>query len=587
MMVFWFVVAAMLLAALVFVLPPLLGWGRKAGVARDEVNIAIHRERLAELQADLKNGMLSPQQFDQARQELEKQLLQDVSGGPEVAIQAKPSRWGAIAAGVALPALALGLYLQLGGYNTPAFNTNAQVQQQATPGSHPLEERVAALVNRLRDNPNDPEGWHMLGRAYMVLQRYANAAQAYAQAYQLIGDDPPLMADYAEALALANQANLLGKPSELVNRALKLQPNNPKALWLAGIAAVQKGDTGQAVNRWERLLGLLPKGSNEAIMVERELAKAKGGAAPQIVAQSQMPAPSTAGSIKVRVTLAPEVATRASAEDIVFIFARPAQGPRMPLAIVRKQVKELPVSVILDDSMAMTPTMKLSNFADVVIEARVSKSGSATRGPGDLEAERVTARVGSESPVELTINQVAGETKPGQGPSPPGASPGVGAAGLESTDGVVTQWIPAIQVEAGAGEAARPGGVADEPKANGDTQGGPIMTGRGFQVRVTVAPNLANRVSPEDAIFIYARAAQGPRMPFAIVRRQAKELPTTVTLLDDAASMRLSNFPLVLVARVSKSGNAIPQSGDLQGFSPTVQTGVTKLVEVTIDKVIP
>jgi cytochrome c-type biogenesis protein CcmH len=275
----------------------------------------------------------------------------------------------------------------------------------------------------------------------------------------------------------------------------------------------------------------------------------------------------------------------------------------MPLATVRKQVKDLPLTVTLDDSMAMTPAMKLSGFPEVVLEARVSKSGNAVSQPGDLEAERVTAKVGSEEPVELTVNQVVGEKAQGQGP-PTGsggvsvtaemASGGtVGPAASEGPEGAAPpggrdagQNTGGEAAAGGAQSAAEQGSLSDTSRsASAET------AGRGLQVRVTIASNLADKISPEDTLFVYARAPQGPRMPLAIVRKQAKDLPTTVTL-DDSSSMMpgmpLSSLPMVVLgARVSKSGNAMPQSGDLQGFGPAVQANSNRPVEITIDKVIP
>jgi cytochrome c-type biogenesis protein CcmH len=242
----------------------------------------------------------------------------------------------------------------------------------------------------------------MLGRSYRVLGRDVEAAQAYAKAEKVVAADPRLLVDYAESLALAHGGNLQGKPAELVARALELDPTNPLALMLSGAVSFQREDYPGAIRQWEKVQALLAPGTEEAravgdsIAKARELAAAQGGTAKAPAAKGAAPAKAGAGAkVAGTVRLKPELAAQAAPTDTVFVFARAAEGPRMPLAIVRKQVKDLPVEFALDDSMAMAPNMTLSSFAEVVVGARVSRSGNATPQSGDLEGLSRPVKVGA------------------------------------------------------------------------------------------------------------------------------------------------------------------------------------------------
>jgi len=256
-------------------------------------------------------------------------------------------------------------------------------------------------------NPDDPVGWLMLGRAYKALQRFPEAEQALAEADRRKPNDPEILVEYGEAMALTHGRHLAGAPMRLVERALKIDPDNQRALTLAGSAAFEAHDYRHAIGYWERLLkqpGLDPELGQalQAGIAQARLLQA-GGASPPKVAAS----PTTAGKETIRgeVKLNEALASRASPDDTVFIFARAAQGPPMPLAVVRKQVKDLPVRFTLDDSMAMAPNLKLSAFPEVVITARISKSGNAKAQSGDLQGASQSVKPGT-SGVVIAIDQV-------------------------------------------------------------------------------------------------------------------------------------------------------------------------------------
>ncbi|HSN41252.1 MAG TPA: c-type cytochrome biogenesis protein CcmI [Burkholderiales bacterium] len=383
-----FLIIGTLLAAgaLLVVVLPLLRQRNAGRVSRSVLNIAVYRDQLRELDADVRAGTLSAEQYGIAKKELEARMLEDVDAGDAAANQPKRERATAIALGLALPLCAAALYLVVGNPQalTPELSGSAH---EVTPQQ--IEQMVQRLAARLESNPDDTEGWVMLARSYSVLGRFEQAAAAYANAAKRSPNDAQLLADYADVLAMAQGRRLEGEPEKLIVRALEIEPDNIKALALAGSVAFEKKDYAKAVDHWQRVAGLLPPDSEMVRSVNASIDEAralgKGGALP--VQQPARRADSAAGkgSVSGVVKLAPELAAKAAPTDTVFIFARAAAGPRMPLAILRRQVSELPVSFQLDDTMAMAQGMSLSSFPQVVVGARISKSANATPHPGDLE----------------------------------------------------------------------------------------------------------------------------------------------------------------------------------------------------------
>jgi cytochrome c-type biogenesis protein CcmH len=385
--------------ALLFIVPPLARRTAQAGESRDAVNAAVYRDQLRELDADVQAGTLAPEQRDKARSEIEARLAADLGKGGVSAEAGGSARGAALALGLAIPICALAVYLTVG--NPRALSPEAE----AGAGPHGMtaqqfETMVGRLAARLKENPDDVEGWMMLGRSYAVLGRFAESSVAYAQAVARAPNDAQLLADYADSLAMAQGRTLKGEPEKLLKRALAADPKNVKALVLAGTAAFDRNDKAGAIRYWERALLVLPAESEMAERVRASIAEAGGGAQ---LAQAK-PAPAAAGArVSGVVKLHPKLAGKVGPDDTVFIFARAAEGPRMPLAILRKQGRDLPVKFTLDDSMAMAPQMKLSAFPKVVIGARVSKTANATASPGDLQGLSPTVQVGATD-VAVTID---------------------------------------------------------------------------------------------------------------------------------------------------------------------------------------
>jgi len=286
---------------------------------------------------------------------------------------------------LAIPLVAGALYWTLGNYQSLSQVDQPAAANQAAPELEQMKNMVAGLAERLKEQPNDAMGWTMLGRSYKYLQQYPKAVEAFEHAYRLIGDQPEIMLLYADALAFADNEQMAGKPAELVFKALAMEPDNVTGLWLGGMAKAQAGDFAAAMALWEKLEAQLPQGSEAQQEIQVLLAKlATQMPEGAVQAESKPVLPAKTASVAVQVSLAPELQQSAGPNDTVFIYAQALSGPKMPLAIARQQVSELPLTVNLTDAMAMTPAMKLSNFEQVKLLARISKSGDAMQQPGDL-----------------------------------------------------------------------------------------------------------------------------------------------------------------------------------------------------------
>ncbi len=405
--VFFLIAAAFILVALAFVLPPI--WRARAlqQADLDHRNIDIARNRLAELKNNLRAGGISQAQFDEQVAELELVLSDDLGIESRVKSVNTQGRWMAYVIAMGIPVLAGALYFSLGRFDAVEHGEElAQAASGGMPSPADIEKMVAGLADKMKANPDDAEGWLMLGKSYKYLEQYPKAADAFANAYRLMGDKPDVMLLYAEALAFAANKNLAGKPGELIVKALALDPENPNGLWLGGLAKVQQGDPQGAATLWRKLEALLPEGSEPRKEMHNIIAGLPGKAQ-TAASEPQMPPAAAASprSITVEVSLAADLLQSANPGDTVFIYAQALTGPKMPLAIVRKQVSELPVKVTLDDTMAMMPAMKLSNFSEVKLLARISPSGQAVTQPGDLIGAVEKAAVSGSNEYKVEINR--------------------------------------------------------------------------------------------------------------------------------------------------------------------------------------
>ncbi len=379
--------ALLALATLALLTWPL--W-RRGGPA-DASGVASLRQQLEQLAALKQSGVLAGAQHDEARQTLERRIAAAAAPAHAHAHAHVGHSSKALLFGVAgfVCALTVAGYVWLGtpralnGELVAAASAPAGAERPVTPEQ--VEAMIETLSARVKDNPNDAESWALLGRAQTVLGRHGEAVPALQKAVALRADDATLLTEYADALAVVNGRNLDGEPSRLLAQALAIEPDNAKALLLSGMHAFQQKDYAKALTQWEKVVQLAP-GGELAQQLQGVIAQARQRAAGEALAAASAATITAAGAaVSGTVTLAPALAAKARPDDTVFIFARAAEGPRMPLAILRKQVKDLPLAFTLDDSMAMSPAAKLSSTPRVVVGARISASGQATPQPGDLQ----------------------------------------------------------------------------------------------------------------------------------------------------------------------------------------------------------
>jgi cytochrome c-type biogenesis protein CcmH len=389
MILFWVLGAALAALVLALVLRPLLAArpGAAAQVSRKAANLAVYRDQLRELEAELAAGKIAPADHQRAKEELQARMLEDVDAAAAEGAPGRAARGPALAIGLAVPVCAFAVYLFVGSPDAvvPREGPGAMSEVQ-------VEAMVERLAAKMRENPDDPEGWKMLGRSYAVLGRFPDAVDAYAKAVQRVPRDAQLLADFADALAMVHGQSLQGEPEKLVHRALEIDPNNLKALALAGTAAFHRNDFKRAADYWQRMLALVPPDSEDAKAIQENVSEALARAGTPAARVGAPAAPSSAKAdakshpgIRGTVRLSQKLRDKLSPADTLFVYARAAEGPPMPLAILRRTAGDLPLEFALNDSMAMSPGMNVSAFPRVVITARVSRSGGAKPQAGDLQ----------------------------------------------------------------------------------------------------------------------------------------------------------------------------------------------------------
>jgi cytochrome c-type biogenesis protein CcmH len=412
MILFWSLVTLMVVAAVAAVVPALLGRVRVPGTDHTATNIAVFRDRLAELRADRDQGNLTEAQFEEARAELEAEFAHEVPAGDDgdgPVRDPRRGRWALAVVAVATPLLALAVYLGLGRPGLVAQPPASRMAEQQFRqfAQMPAAERIPALKRYLDQRPRTGEAWFLLAQSYSQRSQFGDAVEAFAKARQFIGDDTrmsaQLLAGYAQALALSNDRQITERVLDLANRSLEQDPDNQIALWLVASGAMQAGDGQRASQHFRRLARQFPAGSESATMLKDYIAQAEGVSVDQVTIDR--PEPEASGpELTVRVSLSGNLAPQAEPDDTVFIFARSPEGPPMPVAAVRKTVADLPVEVTLSDAQAMTPQRKLSQQEQVVVGARVSKSGRPMAASGDLQGLSDPIAVADGKHVSVTID---------------------------------------------------------------------------------------------------------------------------------------------------------------------------------------
>lgn len=393
---FWLASGLLLLVALSFLLIPVLR-GRRAQQEEDRtaLNVALYQERVAELQAQGAQGVLNAEQLARGRDEAARELLDDT----ENAEPSRSARLGKALPTVAaflVPMMAVGLYLHFGASDKVALT------QEFASAPQSIEEMTSRLERSVAAQPDNAEGLYFLGRAYMAQERPADAAKVFERATVVAGRAPELLGQWAQALYFASNKQWTAQTQALTDEALKGDPNEVTSLGLLGIAAFEDERYQEAVDYWNRLLVQLPQGDTSRTALQGGIERAKEKIAAGEGKASAPVAAVSGAKLTVKVELADALKDKVKPEDVVFIFARAVSGPTLPLAAKRITVAQLPIEVVLSDSDAMMPNMKLSNFPEVQLMARVSRSGQP--GKGEWIGSGAPLASNTEAPQHLTID---------------------------------------------------------------------------------------------------------------------------------------------------------------------------------------
>ncbi|WP_101760480.1 c-type cytochrome biogenesis protein CcmI [Oceanicoccus sp. KOV_DT_Chl] len=411
---FFIVAIVLVLVAALFVLSPLMMNRSAQQSSREGINISVFKQRLAELEADCDNRDITEKEFLQLKTELERRLLEEVTspGGGVTSIQ-RPSWKLPVMLALMLPLIGWGVYQQTGAKaDWEITDTLKTLRHKAAAGEEvkAIEQQLLKQLDaRLLQRPENPHYLMMIGRTQMELANYPAATDAYQRLAQVYPEDPAVLAQYAQSLYLSSNRQLTPKVQAISDKALQLNPQQPTVLGMLGIASFEAGEYQQAIGYWQQLLPMLGPVSPNRQMITAGIEQAKSLLAESGVVLDEAPAPAAEGgaiavSLQLQVSIAEQVAV--DPDSAVFVFARAVAGPRMPLAVARLRVVDLPAIVTLDDSMAMAPGLNLSSFEQVEVIARISKNGIANRGPGDWEGVFGPVQTAQQAgPISLQISE--------------------------------------------------------------------------------------------------------------------------------------------------------------------------------------
>lgn len=397
---FWLIAVLLLLISLFVILITLLRTHDNDDIIQED-NTDLYQQRLAEIDLDIENGLLGGIEAKKVKEELQLTLLNQDDSKQKSTIKTvtNSSAITAIILLIITPVFVIGLYKHLGqpeliekaALLSDFHNANSKEEKQAS-----IEKMLNQLEQRMINEPDDVDGWLMLTNSYSALERYPQALRAVDNLYRLRSDDPTVMFRYADILSMVNNGVLAGRPTELINEALKIDPENTNGLWLAGLAANERGDNEDAISYWQRLLPKLEEGSKSQQQIKQYIQMA-GLATAAGQNEISISKAKQEHKIQVNVSLSPDLMNEVNSEDAVFIYAQAINGPPIPIAVIRKKAGDLPLLATLDDSLAMMPSNKLSDHTQVKLSARISKSGNAIAETGDL--------IGTLDNVQTDINE--------------------------------------------------------------------------------------------------------------------------------------------------------------------------------------
>ena len=389
-----FLIPAFLLLVLVLVLllRPFIFPPKVEATSRRQMNATIYREELEKLETERVTGSINSADYEIAHAEMRQRLFQDTDEEDDRSVMGS-SKITAIGLCLFIALLSAGFYFALGDATRIAQKNTQQPMTQEG-----VEKMVAQFAAKMEQDPSNLQGWVMLARSYRILGRNQEAAKAYERAGSFIESDPQLLADYADVLASNANGIFSGKPLQLINQALKLDPNNLMALWLSGTASYAAGNYKAAVQTWENLAQQIPPGTEDARSIEASIAdaRAKGGL-------SSKPSVNTKG-VSGKIEISTDLKSKVKSGDIVMVIAR-KPGERMPVAVLRTGISDFPMNFSLTDALAMNPSAPLSQLSEASVEVRISKTGMAKPEAGDLISTPQIVKVGANN-IRLVIDQV-------------------------------------------------------------------------------------------------------------------------------------------------------------------------------------
>ena len=362
-----------------------------------KANAKVYRDQILDLDREHDSGHISDQEWQQSRDELSLRLLEDTSAVDDPAAKAeKPAMWTAVVLAVALPLGSMGLYMWVGepeALNPLALKTPDQVDPKD------LVKMAQTLAEKLQAKPDNLQGWVMLGRTYRTLENFDAALKAYDSALKLSTDDD-LKLERIEIIAMQRQGRFEGEPWNVIREVLQRDPQHFGALLTAGSASYAEGKFADALKYWEQARKPLDANNPDLEGLENAIAAVRDRlgmpTAKSSLTASSTPSATSGLNVTGQVILSASLKSKASPNDVVFIYATPANGDRMPLAIFKTTVSQLPFNFTLDDSTAMAPDRKLSAAGEVMVKVRVTKSGNAMPQSGDLSGSLGPVKVGAK-----------------------------------------------------------------------------------------------------------------------------------------------------------------------------------------------
>ena len=403
--------SSLLLISIIVIIRILLNKNNEK-INSNQNSMDIYNQKLNEINFDIENRLITRSEANNAIKELEYSLIKDnkntdILDSKLYFSNLKSKKTISVILLLVIPVFVISVYSFIGDPNSIEKLVLVSDLKNTKNNSEKLvsvEQMLNRVERRLLDDPNNTDDWLMLANSYVVLKRYPEAIRAFENLYRLKGDDPSLLFRYADVLAMANSGIFAGKPSELIKKALQLDPQNTMGLWLAGLVAYEEGEIKKAISYWQNVLPKLEEGSEEQKNIKKYIQFAGENNNIPVQENNLTSLEGKEYTLKLSIELSPDF-NEVDEKEAVFIYAKAKDSlNNMPIIVLRKEVGDLPLIVELDDSMSMLPSNKLSDHQSVQIFARVSKSGNAKAERGDLIGVADSVSTTSKNTTKLIIN---------------------------------------------------------------------------------------------------------------------------------------------------------------------------------------